>query len=283
MDLFVTVEEGKTIDVQVTDISEPQETVGLTADKNIHNTPHNYILVENQEKIKALVDELMAIEEISFDTETTGTYAHDVELVGISFSYKPGEGYYIPAPKKFEETLDFLEQFKPLFQDQTKKWVGQNVKYDLTVFKWYGVEFAGQFFDTMLAHYLIEPEGRRNMDYLSAQYLRYEPVSIEELIGKKGKNQLSMKDVELEKIKEYAVEDADITFQLKNAFSPIIKTRKVDKVFNEVETPLIKVLLDMEYEGVRIDKDFLNRLFKGTRKRSSMLRGECVLSGRSPV
>lgn len=269
MDLFVTVEDGKAIDVQVTDISEPQEIVGLTADKNISNTPHNYTLVEGDDKIKELVNELMAIEEISFDTETTGTYAHDVELVGISFSYKQGEGYYIPAPKKFEETLAFLEQFKPLFEDPTKKWVGQNVKYDLTVFKWYGIEFAGQFFDTMLAHYLIEPEGRRNMDYLSAQFLQYEPVSIEELIGKKGKNQLSMKDVELDKIKEYAVEDADITFQLKNVFAPIITKRKVDKVFNEVETPLVKVLLDMEYEGVRIDKDFLSDYSKELEKQAA--------------
>lgn len=259
MDLFVTVEEGKTIDVEVASMSEPEEAPGLTADKNIQNTPHNYMVVEGEEKIKELVDELMAIEEISFDTETTGTYAHDVELVGLSFSYKQGEGYYIPAPEKFEETLAFLEHFKPLFKDASKKWVGQNVKYDLTVLKWYGVEFAGQFFDTMLAHYLIEPEGRRNMDYLSAQFLRYEPIAIEELIGKKGKNQLTMRNIEIEKIREYAVEDADITLQLKNAFSPLITKRKVEKVFNEVETPLVNVLLDMEYEGVRIDKDFLNQ------------------------
>ncbi len=259
MDLFVTVEEGKTIDVEVASMSEPEEAPGLTADKNIQNTPHNYMVVEGEEKIKELVDELMAIEEISFDTETTGTYAHDVELVGLSFSYKQGEGYYIPAPEAFEETLAFLEHFKPLFKDASKKWVGQNVKYDLTVLKWYGVEFAGQFFDTMLAHYLIEPEGRRNMDYLSAQFLRYEPIAIEELIGKKGKNQLTMRNIEIEKIREYAVEDADITLQLKNAFLPLITKRKVEKVFNEVETPLVNVLLDMEYEGVRIDKDFLNQ------------------------
>src|SRR5215210_2019248 len=262
MDLFVTVEEGNTIDVQVTDLSEPEEVVGITADKNINNTPHNYILVQGEEKIKELVNELMAIEEISFDTETTGTYAHDVDLVGISFSYKQGEGYYIPAPKSFEETVAFLEYFKPLFEDLTKKWVGQNVKYDLTVFKWYGVEFAGEVFDTMLAHYLIEPEGRRNMDYLSAQYLRYEPIHIEDLIGKKGKNQVTMREVEFEKIKEYAVEDADITLQLKNAFAPLILKKKVDKVFTDVETPLVKVLLDMEYEGVRIDKDFLSEYSK---------------------
>jgi DNA polymerase-1 len=262
MDLFVTVEDGKTVDVQVTDINEPEEVVGMPADKNINNTPHNYTLVQGEDKIKELVEELLAIEEISFDTETTGTYAHDVELVGISFSYKQGEGYYIPAPKSYEETVQFLEQFRPLFADASKKWVGQNVKYDLTVFKWYGVEFAGEMFDTMLAHYLIEPEGRRNMDYLSAQYLRYEPIHIEELIGKKGKGQVTMREVEPEKIKEYAVEDADITLQLKNAFAPLIPKKKVDKVFTDVETPLVKVLLDMEFEGVRIDKEFLSEYSK---------------------
>ena len=269
MDLFVTVEDGKTIDVQVTDIVEPEEMPGLTADKNIQNTSHNYALIDTQEKIKDLINELMAIEEISFDTETTGTYAHDVELVGLSFSYKQGEGYYIPAPKTFDETVLFLEQFKPLFSDSSKKWVGQNVKYDLTVYKWYGVEFAGQMFDTMLAHYLIEPEGRRNMDSLSAQFLGYEPVHIEDLIGKKGKNQLTMRDVEAEKIKEYAVEDADITLQLKNTFAPLITKRKVEKVFTDVETPLVKVLLDMEYEGVRIDKSFLDDYSKQLEKEAA--------------
>jgi DNA polymerase-1 len=269
MDLFVTVEEGKEIDVQIASIDEPQEVVGLTADKNINNTPHNYTLVDSAEKIKALVDELMAIEEISFDTETTGTYAHDVELVGLSFSYKQGEGYYIPAPKGHDETIEFLEQFRPLFEDETKKWVGQNVKYDLTVLKWYGVEFKGRFFDTMLAHYLIEPEGRRNMDYLSAQYLQYEPIPIEDLIGKKGKNQLTMRDVQLDKIKDYAVEDADITLQLKNTFEPMIPKRKVDKVFTDIETPLINVLLDMEFEGVRIDKEFLSEYSKELEKEAA--------------
>ncbi len=269
MDLFVTVEDGKTIDVQVTDIVEPLETPGLTADRNIQNTPHTYTLIATKEKIKELVNELMAIEEISFDTETTGTYAHDVNLVGLSFSYKQGEGYYIPAPKTHEETLVFLEHFKPLFNDTGKKWVGQNVKYDLIVLKWYGIEFAGQMFDTVLAHYLIEPEGRRNMDFLSAQFLSYEPISVEDLIGKKGKNQLTMRDVELEKIKEYAVEDADITLQLKNAFAPLITKRKVEKVFNEVETPLVRVLLDMEYEGVRIDKEFLNEYSRELEKEAA--------------
>jgi DNA polymerase I len=257
MDLFVTVEEGVTTGVQVATIhSEEPEPVGLNADKNITNTPHNYQLIEGKENIEQLVNELLQQNEISFDTETTGTYAHDVELVGLSFSYKPGEGYYIPCPATHNETLEVLELFNPLFTDDSKKWVGQNIKYDLTVLKWYGVELAGEFFDTMLAHYLIEPEGRRNMDYLSAQYLRYEPIPIEDLIGK-GKKQVTMRDIEVERVKDYAAEDADITLQLKHSFAPLITKRNVEKVFTDVETPLMKVLLDMEFEGVRIDKDFL--------------------------
>ena len=258
MDLFVTVEEGITTGVQVAAIQkEPEEQVGVTADKNISNTPHNYILVEGKEKIADLVKELLPIEEISFDTETTGTYAHDVELVGLSFSYKAGEGYYVPCPNDYNGAVELLKSFQPLWDDETKKWVGHNLKYDLTILKWYGTTVKGKFFDTMLAHYLIDPEGRRNMDYLSAQYLRYEPIPIEELIGK-GRKQLTMRDVEVERVKEYAAEDADITLQLKQSFAPLITKRKVEKVFEEVETPLMEVLLDMEFEGVRIDKDFLS-------------------------
>ena len=268
MDMFVTVDESKPTE-QKTIVEGEEETVGLTAEKNINNTPHNYTLIDTEEKIKQLIGELMGVEEISFDTETTGTYAHDVQLVGLSFSYKISEGYYIPCPKTEEEINAMLEHFKPLFADASKKWIGQNVKYDLIVLKWYGVHVTGQFFDTMLAHYLIEPEGRRSMDYLSAQYLQYEPVPIEDLIGKKGKNQLSMKDVELEKIKEYAAEDADITLQLKETFAPLIKEKKVEKVFHEVEIPLLNVLLDMEFEGVRIDKDFLSDYSKQLEKEAA--------------
>ena len=268
MDMFVTVDESKPTE-QKTIVEGEEETVGLTAEKNINNTPHNYTLIDTEEKIKQLIGELMGVEEISFDTETTGTYAHDVQLVGLSFSYKISEGYYIPCPKTEEEINAMLEHFKPLFADASKKWIGQNVKYDLIVLKWYGVHVTGQFFDTMLAHYLIEPEGRRSMDYLSAQYLQYEPVPIEDLIGKKGKNQLSMKDVELEKIKEYAAEDADITLQLKETFAPLIKEKKVEKIFHEVEIPLLNVLLDMEFEGVRIDKDFLSDYSKQLEKEAA--------------
>ena len=160
----------------------------------------------------------------------------------------------------------YLRHFEPLFADKNKTWIGQNIKYDMLVLKWYGVEIAGNLFDTMLAHYVIEPDGKRSMDVLSAKYLGYEPVHIEELIGKKGKTQGNMRDVELEKIKEYAAEDADITLQLKNVFVPLLKKKEVEKVFNEVENPLVKVLADMEFEGIKIDVDFLTDYSKQLEK-----------------
>jgi DNA polymerase-1 len=260
MDLFNTDEKVTGVEMGVLPPlpgDDNNDHIGLVADKNISNTPHHYTLADTTEKIQALVAEMMPLQEISFDTETTGTNAHDVELVGLSFSWKKGEGYYVPAPTSQEETVEMLAHFAPLFNDPAKRWVGQNVKYDLTVLKWYGVELNGIFFDTMLAHYLIEPEGRRNMDYLSAQFLQYEPISIETLIGKKGKGQGTMRDVEVEKTIEYAVEDADITLQLKEVIAPLLSSRRVEKVFNEIESPLVQVLLNMEYEGVRIDTQFL--------------------------
>ncbi|MBC7950014.1 MAG: DNA polymerase I [Chitinophagaceae bacterium] len=234
-----------------------QEGTGLIAEKNINNTPHTYQAVTDPKEITKLIAELKKHEEISFDTETTNIDANTAELVGLSFSITPGTGYYIPMSPEREKVLETLEQFKPLFADNTKRWVGQNIKYDLLILKWYNVEVAGNLFDTMLAHYVIEPDGKRSMDLLSAKYLGYEPIHIEELIGKKGKGQGTMRDVELEKIKEYAVEDADITLQLKHAFAPLLKTKDVERVFSEVENPLVKVLAEMEFEGIRIDVDFL--------------------------
>ena len=254
-DLFGNVVEKKTSPEKEADDGE---RVGLTTDKNIHNTPHKYFAVETEEAITNLVNQLSTQPEICFDTETTGIDANDVELVGLSFSVTPGEAYYVPCPADQKATKKILEQFAPLFNDGKKTWIGQNIKYDLLVLKWYGVELKGPIFDTMLAHYVIEPDGKRGMDLLSAQYLGYEPVHIEELIGKKGKApQGNMRDVELEKIKDYAAEDADITLQLKRVFSPLLKQKEVEKVFQQVENPLVKVLTDMEYEGIKIDVDFL--------------------------
>lgn len=229
----------------------------IVAEKNINNTTHDYILVNSEEDIDKLVKLLSAVDEICFDTETTGIDANEAELVGLSFSIKPSEGFYVPCPSDQQETLKRLQLFAALFNDVSKKWIGQNIKYDMLILKWYGFELAGDIFDTMLAHYVIEPDGKRSMDALSAKYLGYEPVHIEELIGKKGKAQGTMRDVEFEKIKDYAAEDADITLQLRNVLFPQLKERTVEKVFYEVENPLVKVLTDMEFEGIRVDEEFL--------------------------
>ena len=243
---------------------EPES--GLVADKNINNTPHKYEVVDTDAGLKKLVAELKKQKEICFDTETTGIDANEAELVGLSFSIKPGEAWYIPCPADQKRTKEILAFFQPLFNDKKRTWIGQNIKYDLLVLKWYGVEIEGELFDTMLAHYVIEPDGKRSMDMLSAKYLGYEPVHIEELIGKKGKTQGTMRDVEIEKIKDYAAEDADITLQLKNVFTPLLKSKQVEKVFGEVENPLVKVLTDMEYEGIKIDVDFLKDYSKQLEK-----------------
>jgi DNA polymerase-1 len=230
----------------------------LTADRNIHNTPHDYQLVDSDEKIEKLIGELKKHPEICFDTETTGVDANQTELVGLSFSVEAGAAWYVACPSDPQATRTLVHRFKPLFEDPTKCWVGQNIKYDLLVLKWLDVEITGKIFDTMLAHYVIEPEGKHGMDALSEKYLGYEPIHIEELIGKKGKNQGSMRDVEPTKLAEYAGEDADITLQLKQQFVPLLKQKEVEAVFEKVENPLVKVLVDMEHEGIRVDVDFLN-------------------------
>jgi DNA polymerase-1 len=233
------------------------EDVVVIADKHIGNTPHNYMLADTPEAIDALINAIKDAAEISFDTETTNIDANCADLVGLSFAITPGEGWYVPCPEDRDQVLAILEKFRPLFADESKTWIGQNLKYDLLMLKWYGHELKGKIFDTMLAHYVTDPEGKRGMDLLSAKYLGYIPVSIESLIGKKGKTQGTMRQVEIEDAKEYAVEDADITLQLKHTFLPSLTTRNVEKVFYEVENPLVRVLTDMEFEGIRVDMDFL--------------------------
>ena len=245
----------------------PSETgQGLLAEKNILNTAHQYTLAATDTEINELVAYLMTQSEICFDTETTHLDANEAELVGLSFSCKKGEGYYVPCNTNRATTLELLNKFLALFNREEITWVGHNIKYDLLVLKWYNIELRGKIFDTLLAHYLIDPEGRRSMDLLSAQFLGYEPVHIEELIGKKGRGQGNMRDVETEKIKEYAAEDADITLQLKHTFLPMLFSKKVDRVFTEVENPLVRVLTDMEFEGVKVDVAFLNDYSKELEK-----------------
>ncbi len=256
-DLFGNVVET----VVITEVLETA-VASFTADRNIHNTPHNYLSVKDDKEINDLIKILQPLTEICFDTETTGIDANNAELVGLSFSIKSGEGWYVPCPPDQQETKRILSLFEPLFSDSAKTWIGHNIKYDMLVLRWYSHFLAGPVFDTMLAHYVIDPEGKRSMDQLSEQYLHYEPVHIEELIGKKGKGQGNMRDVELDKIREYAVEDADITLQLQKVLLPLLKEREVEKVFYEVENPLVKVLTDMEFEGIRIDEGFLNEYSK---------------------
>ncbi|MBL0055045.1 MAG: DNA polymerase I [Chitinophagaceae bacterium] len=269
MDLFGNIVESPEIisaDGGIGNEASGNEGNPMPVTKNINNTPHEYFLVDSSQKISDLLSILNASNEICFDTETTGIDANLAELVGLSFSIRPGEGYYIPCPPEKEKTLGILNQFAPLFGDESKTWIGQNLKYDMLILKWYGFELSGKIFDTMLAHYVIEPDGKRGMDDLSEKFLGYEPVHIEELIGKKGKGQGNMRDVEPEKIKDYAAEDADITLQLKNVFMPLLKQKEVEKVFSEVENPLVKVLTAMEFEGIRVDEKFLNEYSKELEK-----------------
>ena len=237
----------------------------LIANKNIENTSHTYETIIGDEAIESFIKKIIAKKEICIDTETTGIDANNVQLVGLSFSNTTHTGFYLPVANDGDGddgAKHILNKLKPLFEDETITWIGQNLKYDFLVLKWYGVILKGKTFDTMLAHYVIEPEGRRSMDILSEQFLGYAPVSIQTLIGKKGKNQGTMRDVPLDQITEYAAEDADITFQLKECFEPLLTKREVKRVFEEIENPLMQVLVDMEFEGVKVDEQFLNEYSK---------------------
>jgi DNA polymerase-1 len=224
---------------------------------NIENTEHIYELIDTTEKQLALLQTLLQQKEVCFDTETTSLETLDAEIVGLSFSYEVNKAYYIPFSESFEDAKAILNLYKPIFESETICKIGQNIKYDLGILKQYDITLKGPLFDTMLAHYLIEPDMRHGMDYLSGIYLNYEPISITTLIGKKGKGQLNMRDVAIEKIKEYAAEDADITFQLAQKLIPEIEAKEAKQLLNEIEIPLINVLSDMEREGVKINKDFL--------------------------
>lgn len=255
MDLFGNPVEGAGItNINVT---PAQAATLVEGGKNIENTPHQYFLVDDEAGIKKLINELNQQNAFCFDTETTGTDANNAELVGLSFSFKAGEAYYIPVPDDQTSAQALVNEFKEVLENPSIKKIGQNIKYDIIILKWYGINVAGELFDTMLAHYLLDPDTRHGMDVLAENYLGYTPVSITELIGKKGKNQGSMRDVEVETIKEYAAEDADITLQLEKIFEPMLVEVKAKKLAQEIENPLVYVLADMEKEGVKIDMDQL--------------------------
>jgi DNA polymerase I len=243
--------------VSAEQVPDSEPTENYTNLKNIDSVPHDYHLVTTHEEINALIAQLQSAAEIAFDTETTNIDANLADLVGLSFCVQKGIAYYVTLPTHRNDVIRILEQFCPLFDRTDVQWIGHNIKYDMLMLKWYGFELKGDIYDTMLAHYVIDPDGKRNMDVLSARYLGYEPVSITTLIGKKGKDQLTMRDADLAKVKDYAAEDADVTFQFKAAFEPLLAESNVNTVFREVENPLVKVLLDVEYEGVGLDVAFL--------------------------
>ena len=223
----------------------------------LSTTPHDYQLIDNEAEMLKICDYFMTNEILSLDTETTSTDAIEAELVGLSFAVKEKEAFYVPVPAERKEAQRIVNIFKPLYENAAILKVGQNLKYDLKVLRRYGVRLAGEMFDTMIAHYLIQPELRHNMDYMAETYLNYQTIHIDQLIGPKGKGQKSMRDLPPSAVYEYAAEDADITLRLKNVLEPELTRLGADRLFREIEMPLMPVLAEMELEGVRIDTDAL--------------------------
>lgn len=244
------------------------------SDHDIYNTPHEYHLVNEEKDLLHLLDKLHSSKLVSFDTETSGIDATAAELVGMSFAFKPKEAYYVPVDKDQKKAQQLVDRFKTILEDTNKKFVGQNIKYDMLMMLQYGVDMPRPYFDTMIAHYLIEPDLRHKLDFLSEAYLNYKMVGIEELIGKKSAEQGSMRDVPLEKIKEYAAEDADITLQLHPVLEKEILQFEVNDVLQKIELPLVKVLCDIEHAGVKIDADFLNNYSKVLGKQIEITESE---------
>ena len=225
--------------------------------ETLKTTSHNYQLIDNEEDLKKLCDFFLTNKILSLDTETTSTNAIDAELVGLSFAVKEHEAFYVPIPENREEAQKRVDIFRPVYESEEILKVGQNLKYDLEVLRNYGIELRGKMWDTMIAHYLIQPELRHNMDYMAEIYLHYQTIHIDELIGPKGKNQRSMRELDPKDVYEYAAEDADITLQLKNKLEPELKKHECEKLFYEIEMPLMPVLAEMEMNGVCLDTDSL--------------------------
>ncbi len=228
----------------------------------IENTPHFYQTVEGDFARKMLLQNLLKQSSVSFDIETTTEDPIFAEIFGLSFSWEKGKGFYVPLPEDQMEAQNILDHFKPFYESETIEKVGQNLKYDIKVLRNYKITVAGKLFDTMIAHYLINPDMRHSMEVLSETYLKYTPKSTEALLGKKGKNQKSIRNIAVEDVKEFSVEDADVTFQLKEHFAPILAQTETTKLFDDIEIPLVPVLADMESEGINLDVPFLNELSK---------------------
>ena len=237
--------------------TDGEESAENSSFASLKDTLHDYKLVGNEEEMRKLCDFLMTNEILSLDTETTSTNAIEAELVGLSFAVEENKAFYVPIPAKREEALRIVNIFKPLYEDEKILKVGQNIKYDLEVLANYGVNLAGKMFDTMIAHYVIQPELYHNMDYLAEIYLKYKTIHIDELIGPKGKGQKNMRDLSPEQVYEYAAEDADVTLKLKNILEKELKTNGVEHLFYDIEMPLMPVLASMEMNGVRLDTESL--------------------------
>lgn len=255
-----SVMQGTLFGENDTDKQANQET------KNISNTKHEYILIDDEKKRNKLIDQLEKLKEFCFDTETTELNPHNAEIVGFSISWEVHKAYYIHIPKEQKEAQKILDAFKDVFENKNIRKIGQNIKYDILVLKNYGIKVQGEIFDTMIAHYLLQPDLRHNLNYLAEQYLGYSPVEIEELIGKKGANQGSMRNVPIDKLKDYAAEDADLTFQLKELFEKELEKTGLYDLAETIEMPLIPVLAEMESEGVKINTDALNDYAKELNK-----------------
>ena len=219
----------------------------------------DYQLIDTEEKRKEIIQKLLTTEILSIDTETTGTEAMEAELVGMSFSDAENRAYYVPVPANRDEALKIVNEFRPLYENENSMKVGQNIKYDMIILQNYGVQVKGKLFDTMLAHYVLQPELRHNMDYLAEIYLHYQTIHIDELIGSRGKNQKSMRDLPPEDVYRYACEDADVTLKLKNILEKELKEQSVEHLFYEIEMPLVPVLVNIESNGVRIDTEALKQ------------------------
>lgn len=263
-----SMQEAKTVQGNLFSSATNSITTSIIKENNsielnaIENTKHDYQLIDNENKRKYLISELEKNNSFCFDTETTSLNVHDAEILGVSFCFEAGKAFYVNMPQDFDETKKILNEFKHLFAHQSIEKIAQNLKYDLKVLLKYEIFIDGPVFDTMLAHYLVDPDGRHNMDVLSEKYLHYQPVSITNLIGKKGKNQQSFASVPLEKAKEYACEDADITFQLKQKIYQELMDKQLAHLLIRVEMPLVSVLADIEMEGIRIDDHFLQEYSK---------------------
>lgn len=235
-----------------------EEIVPVEEKATIEEVNHHYVLIESGSDLAELVRKIGELKEFCFDTETTSINALDAELVALAFSWEKGSGYLVHFPEDKEETISLLEIIRPVFENKKIQKIGQNIKFDMHVLANYGIRVEGPLFDTMIAHYLLEPDMRHNMNLLSETYLSYSPVHIESLIGEKGKNQKNMRSVPADKLKEYAVEDADVTLQLKKIFEPRINAEGLEELARDIEMPLIRVLADIERNGVKLDKEDLS-------------------------